>query len=38
MVACTKPQQRKKEKSEKLRGDGDNIKFIDVQFQRWQVV
>ena len=31
MVAYTKPQQRKKEESEKLRG-------IDLRFERWQVV
>ena len=40
MVAFTKPQQRKKEESEKLRGerDRDQIKFIDPRFERWQVV
>ena len=38
MVAYTKPQQRKKEESEKLRGERDPIKFIDLRFQRWQVV
>ena len=38
MVAYTKPQQRKKEESEKLRGEGDPIKFIDLRFDRWQVV
>ena len=38
MVAYTKPQQRKKEESEKLRGEGDQIKFIDLIFERWQVV
>ena len=27
-----------KEKSERLRGDGDKIKFIDLQFERWQDV
>ena len=31
MVAYTKPQQRKKEESEKLRR-------IDLRFERWQVV
>ena len=34
MVAYTKPQQRKKEESERLRGEGDQIKFIDLRFER----
>ena len=38
MVAYTKPQQRKKEESEKLSGERDQIKFIDLRFERWQVV
>ena len=38
MVAYTKPQQRKKEESEKLRGEGDQIKSIDLRFEGWQVV
>ena len=38
MVAYTKPQQRKKEESEQLRGERDKIKFIDLRFERWQVV
>ena len=39
MVTYTKPQQRKKEESETwLRGEGDQIKFIDLRFERWQVV
>ena len=38
MVAYTKPQQRKKEESERLRGEGDKVKFIDLRFERWQVV
>ena len=29
MVACTKPQQRKKEESEQLRGERDQIEFIN---------
>ena len=29
MVAYTKPQQRKKEESERLRGERDEIKLID---------
>ena len=38
MVAYTKPQQRKKEESERLRGERDQIKFIDLGFERWQIV
>ena len=38
MVAYTKPQQKKKEESERLRGERDQIKFIDLGFERWQVV
>ena len=38
MVAYTKPQQRKKEESKRLRGERDQIKFIDFIFERWQVV
>ena len=30
MVAYTKPQQRKKEESKRLRGEGDLTKFIDL--------
>ena len=37
MVAYTKPQQRKKEKSKQPR-ERDQIKFIDVRFERWQVL
>ena len=33
-VAYTKPQQRKKEEYEKLRGEGDQIKFIVLRFER----
>ena len=32
-MAYTKPQQSKKEESEKLRGEGDQIKFIDLRFE-----
>ena len=32
MVAYTKPQQRKKEESERLRVGGDQIRFIDLIF------
>ena len=35
MLAYTQPQQWKKEKSERLRGDGNEIKFIDLGFERW---
>ena len=38
MVAYTKPQQRGKEESERLRGERNQIKFIDLKFERWQVV
>ena len=38
MVTYTKPQQRKKEENENLRGGRDQIEFIDVGFERWQVV
>ena len=33
MVAYTKPQQRKKEESERLRGQRDQTKFIDLRFE-----
>ena len=33
-----KPQHRKKEESEQLRGERDEIKFIGHRFERWQVV
>ena len=33
-----KAQHRRKEESEPLRGYRDKIKFIDLRFQRWQVV
>ena len=32
MVACIDPQQRKKEESERLRGDRDQIRFIDLRY------
>ena len=38
MVVYTKPQHRRKEESEQLRGQRDKIKFIDLRFERWQVV
>ena len=37
-MAYTKPRQRKKEESERLRGERAQIKFIDLRFERWQVV
>ena len=38
MVAYTKPQERQKEENERLRGEGYQIKFIDLRFEPWQVV
>ena len=38
MVAFTKPQQWKKRGSERLRSEGDQDKFIDLSFIRWQVL
>ena len=38
MVAYTKPQQRKKEESKRLRVDKDQIKFIDLRYERWEFV
>ena len=38
MATNTKLQQRKKEDSERLRGERDQIKFIDLRFERWQIV
>ena len=38
MVAYTKPQQRKKEESERLRREEDQIKFIDIGFGRGKFV
>ena len=32
------PEKRKKEESERLRGDGDQIKLIDLRFEGRQVV
>ena len=33
MVAYAKPQQRKKEESDKLRGERDPIKFFYIRFE-----
>ena len=38
MVVYTKPQQRKKEESKRLRGERDQIKFIDLRFERCRQV
>ena len=38
MATKAKPLQWKKGKSEWLRGEGDQIKFIDLKFERWQFV
>ena len=35
MVANAKPQQWKKEGGERLRGERDKIKFVDLRFERW---
>ena len=32
-MAYTMPQQRKKEESERLRGERDQIKFTDLRFE-----
>ena len=37
-MAYTMPQQRKKEESERQRGDIYHVRFIDLGFERWQVV
>ena len=37
-MAYVKLQQRKKEESEMLRGERDQIKLIYLRFERWQVV
>ena len=36
-MACTKTQERKKEESEWLRGERDQIKIIDLRFEGWQI-
>ena len=38
MVAYTKPHQWQKEESKRLSGERDQLKFIDLIFERWQVV
>ena len=37
MVAYTEPQQRKKEESERLTGERDQSKHIDLRSESWQV-
>ena len=37
-MAYTKPQLRETEESEWLRGEGDAIQFVDLRFERCQVV
>ena len=37
-MANTKPQQRKTENSERLRGERDHVKIIDLRFERWKVL
>ena len=37
MATYTKLQQRKKEESERLRGERYQIKSIDLRFERWQI-
>ena len=34
----SRPEKWKKEESEKLRGERDKIKFIDLRLERWQVL
>ena len=34
MVVYTKPKQRKNEESERLREEEDQLKFIDLRFER----
>ena len=38
MVVYTKPQQGKKEESERLRGERDQIKFIDLRYKERKFV
>ena len=38
MAAYTKSQPRKQGETEMLRGERDQTKFIDLRFERWQVV
>ena len=38
MATYKKIQQRKEEESERLRREGDQIKFTDLSFEKWQVL
>ena len=38
MVAYTEPLHMKNEESERLRGEKDQVKFIYLRFETWQVV
>ena len=38
MVAYTTPRQRKKEESERLRGERDQMQFVDLRLERWHDV
>ena len=38
MVAYAKPQQMKKAESARLRGERDQVKFVNLRFEKWQVV
>ena len=37
-MTYTKPRQLKEEKSERLRGESDQIKYIDLRFESLQVI
>ena len=37
-IQCFNKGRKKKEESEQLRGERDQIKFIDIRFERGQVV
>ena len=38
MVAYTKPPTKEERRKKRLRGERDQIKFMDLRFERWQVV
>ena len=38
MMAYTNPREKTKDESERLRGEGNKVKFIDFRFERRQVV
>ena len=37
MITCPRHIQGKREESKRLRGEGDQIEFIDLRLERWQV-